>query len=136
MAYTREPTWAKHYRHVWENRAANPHLPLWARLVALAYGTHEANMHTNFRRGDLSLILGEPGKGRRDRSTLRKALAAAVQYGWLAEGSSSECLVVPAGAVVGPPGDPFKPCPVCDRKAAKQTEKPNLQLVYSDATGT
>lgn len=69
---------------------------------------------------------GKPAK-RRDRATLRDAIAAAVKYGWLAEGSFSECLVVPAGDIVGPPGDPFKPCRVCERRAAKN--KPTLRLV-------
>jgi hypothetical protein len=130
--YKREPPWARHYQSVWENRAANPNLPLWARVVALAYGTHEANLHANFKRGELSWILGEPGADgkpfkRRDRATLRNAIAIAVKYGWLAEGSSSECLVVPEGTVVGPIGDPTKPCPVCNRKQADR--RPRLTVV-------
>jgi hypothetical protein len=134
VKYTSNP-WTKHYQSAWENRAANPDLPLWARVVSLAYGQHEANGHANFRRGDLSLILGIPGKDgfkRRDRATLRNAIAIAVKYGWLAEGSCSECLVVPAGEIVGPPGNPFKPCPVCDKKAARrQAQKPTLRLVHA-----
>jgi hypothetical protein len=131
--YTPNP-WTRHYQSAWENRAANPDLPCWARVVAFAYGRHEANGHANFKRGELSFLTGTPPKDggpfrRRDRSTLRKAIAVAVQYGWLAEGSCTECLV-PQHEIAGPPGDPFKPCPVHERKAR---QKPRLTLVPAAA---
>jgi hypothetical protein len=132
--YTPNP-WTRHYQIGWENRSANPALPLWARVVALAYGRHEANGHANFGRGQLSWIMGTPPKDggehkRRDRKTLRDAIATAVKYGWLAEGSCSECLVVPGHDIVGPHGDPFKPCPVHERRAkAKVPTRPTLRLV-------
>ena len=52
--------WAAHAQIEWENRAAPTTLPLWLRIVCLAYGRHEANGHANFGRGQLSWILGTP----------------------------------------------------------------------------
>ena len=120
--------WTRHYQSVWDNRAANTDLPLWARVVCLAYGRHEANGHANFHQGDLSWILGKPPTSgedfkRRDRHTIRDAIRVAVKYGWLAEGSCSECLVVPEGAITGPLGDPNKPCVVHQRKRAQKARK-------------
>ena len=40
---------------------------------------------------------------------------------------SHACPEWPAGEIVGPPGDAFKPCQVCERNAAKN--KPALRLV-------
>lgn len=127
--------WTRHYQIGWENRAANPDTPLWARVLSLAYGRHAANGHANFQRGQLSWILGTPPKGgqpfkRRDRGSVRDAIAVAVKYGWLAEGSCSECLVVPHHDIAGPHGDESKPCPVHERKRAqKRPAKPRLTLV-------
>jgi hypothetical protein len=120
--------WAKHYQSAWDNRAANTELPLWMRVVCLAYGRHEANGHASFQRGDLSWILGKPSKiggdfKRRDRHTIRDAIAVAVRYGLLAEGSCSECLVVPPNAIQGPLGNPDKPCAVHQRKKAQKSRK-------------
>jgi hypothetical protein len=120
--------WAKHYQSAWDNRAANTDLPLWMRVASLAYGRHEANGHTNFQRGDLSWILGKPLKSggdfkRRDRHTIRDAIAVAVKYGLLAEGSCSECLVVSPHTIEGPLGNPHKPCAVHERKNAQKSRK-------------
>ena len=87
--------WTRHYQAVWENRAADHTLPLWLRLACIAYARHEANGHANFKRGQLSWILGKPPDGdqpfkRVDKSTLVNALALAVRHGWLAEGSCTE----------------------------------------------
>ncbi len=139
-SYARVSPWTRHYQSAWENRSANPDVPLWARVTALAYGRHEANGHANFGRGQLAWILGTPPKDggefkRRDRATLRNAIAVAVKHGWLAEGSCSECLVVPAHDIVGPNGDPFKPCPVHERKAVRQAPaEPHLKLVVGSKT--
>ena len=115
--------WAKHWQIEWENRAADATLPLWLRVVCLAYGRHEANGHANFGRGQLAWVLGTPPKdgkpfARADRYCVRDAIRLAVHHGWLAEGSCSECLVVPAHAIEGPVGNEHKVCPVHDRKAA------------------
>jgi hypothetical protein len=120
--------WAKHFQSAWENRAADANLPLWARVASLAYARHEANGHANFHRGDLSWILGKSsadGSGftRRDRHTIRDAIATAVRYGFLAEHSCSTCLVVPREAIEGPVGNPHKPCSVHTRKKAQGLRK-------------
>lgn len=127
--------WTKHYQMGWENRAANPDLPLWLRIVSLAYGRHEANGHANFPRGSLAVILGTqptddaPFK-RRDRGTIRNAIATAVRYGLLAEGSCSECLAVPSRVIEGPLGNAYKPCAVHEHKEdLKRRRVPRLRVV-------
>jgi hypothetical protein len=129
-------TWTRHYQIVWENRAHDYSLPLWLRLACIAYARHEANGHANFKRGQLSWILGTPPKGdqpfkRVDRWTLSNALALAIRREWIADGSCTECLVVPGHAIEGPDGDATKPCTVHVRK---QLGKKRVQLrVVPDA---
>jgi hypothetical protein len=113
--------WAKHAQIEWDNRAADTTLPLWLRVACLAYGRHEANGHAVFGRGQLSLILGSPQTTTGPfkpvhRTGIRDAIRLAVRRGWLAEGSGSECLVVPPHAIEGPQGNPDRPCPIHDRK--------------------
>ena len=126
--------WSRHFQIVWEHRAADHTLPLWLRVVCLAYGHHEANGHANFGRGQLSWILGTPPEGdqpfkRKDRTTIRNAIRTAVEHGWLAEGSCSECLVVPGHAIAGGLGSEFKSCSVHERKyAQKRSESERLTL--------
>lgn len=108
--------WSRHYQAVWEARAADPQLPLWLRIAALAYGKHRANGHAAFGRGMVALALGTPpkhGPARPvDAANLRRALSTAIERGWLASGSTTRCLVVPAHAVDGGLGDPADLCPV------------------------
>lgn len=120
--------WVKHFQSAWENRAADARLPLWLRVASLAYARHEANGHANFHTGDLSWILGKSSADgsdftRRDRHTIRDAVATAVRYGFLDEESCSTCLVVPRGTTEGPIGNPHKPCPVHARKKAQRLRK-------------
>ena len=122
------PPWTAHAQIVWENRSADATLPLWLRLACLAYGRHEANGHANFKRGQLSWILGTPPTDdqpfkRVDKYTLRDAIAVAVEHRWLAGGSCAECLVVPGHAIEGPLGDSTKPCPVHERKRAQRVKR-------------
>jgi hypothetical protein len=134
--------WTRHYQSAWENRAANHDLPMWARIISLAYGRHQANGHAVFQRGQLTWILGKPPKGdepfkRADRQRVYEAIATAVKFGWLAEGSCLECLVVPGHAIEGPQGNAKAPCPVHERKARtaqkatkpRKATKPALTLV-------
>ncbi|WP_157897383.1 hypothetical protein [Mycobacteroides chelonae] len=120
--------WAKHYQRGWENKSANPNTPLWARIASLAYARHGANGHAVFERGSLSWILGTPPKDgklfkKRDSATIRDAIKVAVQYGWLAEGSCNECLIVPSHDISMPLGNESKPCPVHERKNAQKRAK-------------
>ncbi len=123
--------WTRHYQAAWENRAANHNLPMWARIVCLAYGRHRANGHAVFGRGNLTWILGTPPHGdkpfqRANRQAVYNAIAAAVKYGFLDEGSCLECLVVPGHAIQGPEGKPDAPCPVHERKYLAKRAKLTL----------
>lgn len=123
--------YARHYQREWENRAANHGLPLWARIMCLAYGRHKANGHAMFGRGELTWILGTPpcdGKPfeKANRQAVHKAIAAAVKYGFLDKDSGTECLVVPGHAIAGPHGNPNAPCPVHERKYRARRAKMGL----------
>lgn len=90
--------WARHYFDSWQRRAGDRRLPHWLQVTAAAYGSHEDNGHARFKRGDLSLILGHVDETGRvvPYSNLGRAIATAVEYGWLARGSYWGCLIVPA----------------------------------------
>lgn len=107
--------WARHYQHVWEERSGAPWLPKWFRVASLAYGKHRANGHAMFGPGEVALIIGTvdlaTGELTPDANVAR-TIGLAVEYGLLAEGSTSRCLIVPAHAIDGPSGDAFAPCPV------------------------
>jgi hypothetical protein len=123
--------WVKLFQSAWENRAADARLPLWLRVASLAYARHEANGHNNFHAGELSWILGKSSADgsdfkRRDRHTIRGAIATAVRYGFLNEDSCSTCLVVPPGTTEGPLGNPHKACQVHARKRARRSRKVEL----------
>lgn len=114
--------WSKHYQSVWEERAANQGLPLWVRVFSLAYGTHAANGHATFQRGDLKLIMGrmvdgEFVPGRSD--SIRNAINLAVREGFLEQGSCAECLIVPGHAIEKSYGNVNAPCRVHQRKRAQ-----------------
>jgi hypothetical protein len=124
--------WTRHYQAEWENCAANPNLPMWARVFSLAYGRHEANGHAVFGRGELTWILGTPPKDgkpfqRARRQAVYEAIATAVKHGFLDEGSCLECLVVPGHAIQGPHGKADAPCAVHERKYREKRAK--LRLV-------
>jgi hypothetical protein len=115
-------TWAKHYQSSWQERAANPRLPLWLRVAALAYGNHRANGHAVFRAGEVALAVStvDTATGEintPDRRDVHDAVRVAVEYGWLAQGSGTTCLVVPAHAVSGGLGNAEAACPVHEKRA-------------------
>lgn len=117
--------WAKHYQSGWQERAANPRLPLWLRVAALAYGNHRANGHANFRPGEVALALStiDVRTGEictPDRQAVYRAVRVATDYGWLAQDSRTTCLVVPAHAVGGGLGSAEAPCPVHQRVRASR----------------
>jgi hypothetical protein len=135
-SYSRKGPWTKHFQISWEERAVDCGLPLWLRIACLAYARHEANGHANFRRGQLSWILGTPpadGKPfqRVGSSTVGDAIRRAVRYGWLAEDSCSECLVVPGHSIEGPLGNPDKPCAVHERRYERQRSRATRLRVVS-----
>ena len=115
MTWVREHPWSKHYQHVWRERAQDPRLPDWLRVAALAYGKHSANGHANLAPGELartvSTINRRTGEVRPNQN-INRAIATALRYGWLAEGSKSRCLVVPSHAVTGGLGNAYTACAI------------------------
>jgi len=108
--------WARHYQHIWEERAADPKLPNWLRVAALAYGRHSANGHAVIGRGRIALVLANVDTVTGevtplDRGSVQRAIRTAVKYGWLAPESNSACLVVPGHAISGGLGRPRASCP-------------------------
>lgn len=105
-----ERVWARHFLDDWQRRAGDRRLPLWLRVTALAYGTHLDNGHANFKRGDVALVLGEPG---RPYNRVGRVIEDAVEYGWLEAGSWWGCLIVPRDAIKRGPWVTPKPCRRC-----------------------
>lgn len=135
---------AMHYQQTWEERAGNPPLPLWLRVASLAYGRHLRNGHANFRPGEVAtcLMTIEPSTGeitQPTRQQVSRAIKAAVDYGFLAPDSGSECLVVPAHSIRGGRGTEATEhiqCPVhvkkaeaARKRAAQKATKPELRSV-------
>jgi len=112
-----ENPWARHYQSAWLERTADAYLPLWLRVASLAFGCHRANGHARFKPGEVAMVFGtvDPDTGAiqpQDKHNIQRAIRAAESRGWLAEGSSSLCLVVPAHAVEGGLGHPSEECPI------------------------
>lgn len=113
-----ENPWARHYQGVWSERSGDPSLPDWLRVAALAYGRHRANGHATFGAGRVALVLARVDTATGEltpSSNVSRAIAKAVEYGWLAQGSKTRCLIVPRHAVEGGVGHPFAACPVHDK---------------------
>jgi hypothetical protein len=104
-----ERPWARHYFDEWQSRAGDPRLPYWLRVAALAYGSHEDNGHARFKRGEVALVLGTPGK---PYPNVRRAIEDAIAYGWLEHGSFYRCLIVPRHAIKKGPWVSPTQCPV------------------------
>lgn len=102
---------AMHRQAVWRERAADPALPTWIRLAALALGCHRRNGHANFRQGEIAEILGTPGNPL-SASSVSNAIRLAKKAGWIAQESGARCLVVPPHAVQGGLGHPGDRCAV------------------------
>lgn len=115
-------TWARHFQDDWQARAGDPRLPYWLRVAALAYGSHGNNGHARFKRSEVALVLGTVDKRTgevRPYPNVRRAIADAVEYGWLEEGSFWGCLIVPAHSVKKGDWASRTPCPL----AAKHKER-------------
>lgn len=127
MSRLQNPLDGDHARHLqaeWERRAGDRRLPNWLRVASLAYGKHGNNGHANFKRGDVAVVLGEPGKPL-DRRQVYEYIARAVELGWLLDGSTSMCLVVPPHVVdKGKLGQPKTRCRVHGRRAQASGSKP------------
>jgi hypothetical protein len=99
--------WSRHFQNWWEERAADRRNPAWLRVTSLAYAKHRRNGHAPFKPGALGLILGAPPDSINgepcpmDKSNVQRAIKTAIDHGWLAEGSGSTCLIVPAHGITG-----------------------------------
>lgn len=123
-----ERPWARHYQDQWQERAGDPRFPYWLRVAALAYGSHLDNGHARFKRGEIGLILGTPGQ---PYPNVRRAIAVAVEYGWLEEGSFWGCLIVPSHAIRKGPWVTPKPCPVHAKRSLSERKRA-LELTLSE----
>jgi hypothetical protein len=121
--------WARHFQDDWQARAGDPRLPYWLRVAALAYGSHTDNGHARFRRGEVALILGHVDTSTgvvRPFTNVRREIARAVEYGWLAEGSYWGCLIVPAHSIrKGDFTKKPKPCPLAPGHAKRANRSPS-----------
>jgi hypothetical protein len=118
--------WARHYQHVWAERAADPAYPLWCRVAWLAFARHKSNGHAAFQRGQIAEIFGgfgADGFTPLDPSNLQRAIRDAKKAGLLDPSSGTECLVVPAHAIEGGQGNPTDECPVHARKAGARKRR-------------
>lgn len=89
--------------NVWEERSGDSRLPQWLRVTSLAYGMHDETGHARFLPGQVGLVLGhvDPITGQiveADKANVQRAIRKAVEFGWLASGSGSLCLIVPERA--------------------------------------
>lgn len=129
--------WSRHYQDEWQSRAGDQRLPYWLRVAALAYGSHQDNGHAKFKRGEIALILGTPDGdgGITPLANVGRAIADAVEYGWLASESFWGCLVVPAHAAKKGPLGHNQPCPIHVKRSrtAPEPESRTLHSVSSSA---
>ena len=125
--------WGRHYQSVWHERSGDPRLPHWLRVAALAYGSHRANGHAQFKAGQVGLVLGTvdaaSGEVRPlDKGSVQRAIRTAVDYGWLAAGSGTRCLVVPGHAIAGGLGGADDDCPQHKAQAKSRHSAPTFAL--------
>lgn len=125
--------WSRHAQDEWERRAGDRRLPHWLRLAALAYAKHGNNGHAAFKRGDVAVVLGVPGAPL-DRRQLHEYIQRAIELGWLADGSTSMCLVVPSHIIdKGHIGEPKKACRVHQRRKQVSYSKQDSLFKVSGA---
>lgn len=112
---------ARHSQDWWAERAQDQRLDMWLRVVAVAYSEHANNGHAAFRRGVLADRLADGGLPP-IRQWLSEWIAKAVDLGFLASGSTTMCLVVPAHAIdKGRMGEPKASCRVHSRRAHRKS---------------
>lgn len=121
--------WSRHYQYVWQERSADRNLPDWLRISFAALGAHRANGHARFSPGALGDLLGRVDRDtgeviRKDKHNVQRAIRHAIKAGYLAEGSSSLCLIVPGHAVEGGFGNPHQPCDLHDRRRRRAGGSP------------
>ncbi|TGD85138.1 hypothetical protein BayCH28_22315 [Mycolicibacterium sp. CH28] len=96
-----------HYFSFWDGRAQDALLPLWLRVVSMAYGNHTKNGHATFYLGGESTLPELLGKSKRH---VQNEIRQAVKLGFLASGSNINCLVLPDEICGGARGHKFAEC--------------------------
>ena len=91
---------SKGYRWLCQSYADDIRLPLWLRMASLANG-HQEDGQAHFQPGYIADLMAtwdyKTGDSTRlSRLAVTRAIASAVEYNFLAEGSSSTCLVLPS----------------------------------------
>lgn len=139
---SRENPWAKHRQSFWQEKAGSPNLPLWGRVYCLAYGVHRRNGHAPFKTGEIAFATrvvdvstGEIKEATRQQ--INRAIATAVEYGFLHKDSCARCLVVPPWGIEGGMIGGAKE--IC-RSHSEATKRPTvvtegLRRSHSEATG-
>lgn len=113
---SRENPWTKHRQSFWQEKSGSPNLPLWLRVVSLAYGVHRRNGHAPFKPGEVALATAvvdlQTGEIRQpNKHQVSRAIRTAIEYRFLAPESNGRCLVVPPYAITG--GMVGRPAEVC-----------------------
>ncbi|WP_149448463.1 hypothetical protein [Mycolicibacterium sp. P9-22] len=114
-AVTYQNPFSMHRQKVWLERAADPKLPRWVRVSALAFARHKGNGHACFRVGEIATLLGSPDPNGNIKpvagSVVSDAIRAAKKKEWIAPQSHARCLVVPPHAIQGGLGASSTVCP-------------------------
>ena len=90
----KEPPWAKHTHHVWQERARNAKNPTWLRIVALCYGYHNDEGRVYCKPGQISKLLEVSPQ------VVSNAIKTARDDDWISGESNSRCLVAPPYAIM------------------------------------
>lgn len=121
--------WTRHRMEEWERRAGDDRLTYWVRVAALAYAKQLDSNHAPFKRGQIALMLGTPGK---PYPNVRRAIEDAVAFGWLEQGSYWGCLIVPTTfARRGDVKSQMSICLRCEKRNRSLSERkgiPSLSL--------
>lgn len=111
---SREDPAGIHFHSFWADRARDLDLPVWMRIVGLAYSSHRKNGHATFfmcGQSTLAEQLGTTKKGAAlSRLHLQKEIRKAIRLGFLARESNVNCLVLPDEICGGADGHAFAEC--------------------------
>jgi hypothetical protein len=121
--YVTESPWLISKQLGWEPQIANPDLPYWLRVHAVAMARSEPNLHTRLETGELAQLLArtQPDGSTRpvDRRDLNSYINRAVELRYLDETSSVRCLVLPSSMMECRLKGYKKPCPYHTGQASR-----------------
>lgn len=124
--------WSRHAHEPWQTRVGDRRLPYWLRVSAAAYGSHGTNGHARFKRGELALLLASVDRDGviHPYTNVGRAIADAVDFGWLEDGSFWGCLIVPGHAIKRGEWWDNKDCPTHTKRAHRARRgRPDLRAV-------